>query len=135
MTPSVSLWLGALLLGLLPGCAVRPVNEPIKQVDRKLGYRLETRAPYDSALARAAANVPNIEMFAIEISFEALADAQEREYLMNLTTSFELPPEAVDRLRAAAGRIVRELPDFQALVRAMGVPSKPVSPPPLIDVR
>jgi NTE family protein len=89
----------------------------------------------NSALARAAANVPNIEMFAIEISFEALADAEERAYLMNLTTSFELPPEAVDRLRVAAGRIVRESPDFQALVRAMGVPSKPISTPPLIDVR
>lgn len=89
----------------------------------------------NSALARTAANVPNIDIFPIEISFEALHDADERAYLMNLTTSFALPPEAVDRLRAAAGQVVRESADFQALVRAMGATGKPPPQPPSINVR
>jgi NTE family protein len=89
----------------------------------------------NSALARTAANVPNIDIFPIEISFEALHDADERAYLMNLTTSFALPPEAVDRLRAAAGQVVRESADFQALVRAMGATGKAPPQPPSINVR
>jgi NTE family protein len=92
----------------------------------------------NSALARAAANVPNIDIFPIEISFEALADPadrEERDYLMNLPTSLVLPPEAVDRLRAAAGRIVRESADFQALKRAMSASAAPAPQPAAIDVR
>jgi NTE family protein len=92
----------------------------------------------NSALARAAANVPNIDIFPIEISFDALdgpADRDERDYLMNLPTSFVLPPEAVDRLRAAAGRIVRESADFQALKRAMSASAAPAPQPATIDVR
>ena len=88
----------------------------------------------NSSLARVGANVPNIEIFPIEISFEALPDAEERAYLMNLPTSFVLPPEAVDRLRAAAGKVVRDSADFQSLLRAMGTPVKPLAPP-VIEVR
>ena len=88
----------------------------------------------NSVLARVAANVPNIEIFPIEISFEAVPDAEEREYLMNLPTTFVLPPEAVDRLRAAAGMVVRESPDFQALLRAMNAPVKTL-PRPALEVR
>jgi NTE family protein len=88
----------------------------------------------NSMLARVAANVPNIEIFPIEISFEAVTDAEERAYLMNLPTSFVLPPEAVDRLRAAAGKVVRDSPDFQELLRAMNAPVKTL-PRPALEVR
>jgi NTE family protein len=63
---------------------------------------------------------PNVRLYAIDVSFEALADPAEREYLNNLPTSFVLPPEAVDRLRAAAGRIVRDSPDFKRLLDEAG---------------
>ena len=89
----------------------------------------------NSALAKAAANVPNIEIFPIEISFDALADPAERDYLMNLPTSFVLPAEAVDRLRAAAGKVVRESADFQALKRAMSAPAASAPQPAAIEVR
>ena len=46
MTIRFSFWLGVLALATLAGCASRPINEPINQVDRKVGYRLETRAAY-----------------------------------------------------------------------------------------
>ena len=36
--------LAALLL--LGGCATRPVNPPLAQVDDKAGYRLQTRQPH-----------------------------------------------------------------------------------------
>jgi NTE family protein len=38
----------------------------------------------------------------VDVSFKALQDKSERDYLNQLPTSFHLPDEAVDRLRAAA---------------------------------
>jgi NTE family protein len=74
----------------------------------------------NSALAKAASGVPDIDIFPIDVSFEALDDEKEREYLMDLPTSFYLPPEAVDRLRGSAGKIVRESPDFQRFLQTLG---------------
>jgi NTE family protein len=86
-------------------------------------------------LARAAADVPNIDVYAIDVSFEALSDAQERAYLMDLPTSFVLPAESVDRLRAAAGKILRESPDFQRLLQEMNTPRPPAKVSPPIEIR
>jgi NTE family protein len=55
----------------------------------------------------------------VEVSFDALSDEQEREYLKTLPTSFKLPRGAVDRLRAAARRILHESQDFQKLLGDM----------------
>ena len=64
--------------------------------------------------------VPQAEIYAIDVSFAALPDAKEREYLNQQPTSFVLPPEAVDRLRAAAGTIIEASPEFQRLLKDVG---------------
>ena len=64
--------------------------------------------------------VPNLEIYVINVSFAELKDAAERAYLNEQPTSFALPPEAVDRLRAAAGKIVLESPDFQRYLKDLG---------------
>jgi len=64
--------------------------------------------------------VPNLEVYVIDVSFAELQDATERAYLNNQPTSFALPDEAVDRLRAAAGRIVLESPDFRRYLKDLG---------------
>jgi len=64
--------------------------------------------------------VPRAEIYAIDVSFAALPDAKEREYLNQQPTSFVLPPEAVDRLRAAAGTIIFASPEFQRLLKDVG---------------
>ncbi len=64
--------------------------------------------------------VPNLEVYVINVSFAELKDATERAYLNEQPTSFVLPPEAVDRLRAAAGTIVLESPDFQRYLKDLG---------------
>ena len=64
--------------------------------------------------------VPNLEVYVINVSFAELKDATERAYLNEQPTSFVLPPEAVDRLRAAAGKIVLESPDFQRYLKDLG---------------
>ena len=68
----------------------------------------------------AALRVPQAEIYTIDVSFPRLKDRAERDYLNQLPTSFVLPPEAVDRLRAAAGTIVMESPEFQRLMKDVG---------------
>jgi NTE family protein len=69
----------------------------------------------------AAIRVPQAKIYAVDVSFAALKDPAEVDYLNRQPTSFVLPPEAVDRLRAAAGRIIAESPDFQRLLQEAGV--------------
>ena len=83
---------------------------------------------------KEALDVPNIEIYPIDVSFQALDDPAEIEYLNNLPTSFVLSDEAVDRLRAAAGKIIANSPEFQRLLKDVGakvVPSPGVTVPPV----
>jgi NTE family protein len=70
----------------------------------------------DPAVAKAL-NVPTAEIYAIDVSFAALSDKAEFDYLNQQPTSFVLPGEAVDRLRAAPGKIILESPEFRRLLR------------------
>ena len=51
----------------------------------------------------------------------AMKDKAEVDYLNLQPTSFVLPPEAVDRLRAAAGTIIAASPEFQRMLKEAGV--------------
>ena len=70
---------------------------------------------------------PDIDLFAIDVSFGELKDKAEAAYLFNLPTSFVLPAGDVDRLRAAAGTILRDSPEFQRLMRELGAKIAPES--------
>jgi NTE family protein len=65
-------------------------------------------------------NAPNADIYVIDVSFKALKDKSERDYLNQLPTSFALPDEAVDRLRAAAQTIILNSPDFQQVLKDEG---------------
>jgi NTE family protein len=84
--------------------------------------------------ARFVKNAPNADIYAIDVSFSALKDPAEREYLNQLPTSFILPDEAVDRLRAAPKKIILESPEFHRLLRegnarlVEGPPAVPAAP-------
>jgi NTE family protein len=73
----------------------------------------------DPAVA-AALRVPDAEIYAIDVSFSALKDKAELDYLNQQPTTFVLPAEAVDRLRAAAGTIIMASPEFQRLLKDVG---------------
>ncbi len=64
-----------------------------------------------SGRLKEIADVPDIEIYPIDVSFQALDDPAEFEYLNDLPTSFVLSDEAVDRLRAAAGKIISIRPN------------------------
>jgi NTE family protein len=73
----------------------------------------------------ALANVPDMEIYAIDVSFAAVKDEAEHDYLNDLPTSFVLSDEAVDRLRAAAGTIIEQSPEFQRLLKDLGARTLP----------
>lgn len=91
-------------------------------------YSVETlalmRASMESTVAslkaqRGARGMPNaddVKAYLIEVTFDELPDSPERTYFNELPTTFRLPPEAVDRLREVAGRILRNSPAFRQLL-------------------
>ena len=72
-------------------------------------------------------NVPTADIYVIDVSFKALQDKSERDYLNELPTSFALPDEAVDRLRAAARSLILDSPDLQQALRDQG--ARMIQPP------
>ena len=89
------------------------------QMLREIRNSAAFAANKDPAVA-AALNVPEAEIYAIDVSFPMLKDKAERDYLNQQPTSFVLPTEAVDRLRAAAGTILMDSPEFKRLVKDVG---------------
>ena len=89
------------------------------QTSRLIRNSAAMAANKDPAVAHAL-RVPNAEIYAIDVSFPALKDKAELDYLNRQPTSFVLPVEAVDRLRAAAGTIIAESPEFKRLLKDVG---------------
>ncbi len=86
---------------------------------RKVRDSAAMAANKDPVIAKAL-RVPDAEIYAIDVSFSALKDSAERDYLNQQPTSFVLTDEAVDRLRAAAGKIMAESPEFKRLLKDLG---------------
>ena len=59
---------------------------------------------------------PDITIRVIDVSFGALPDKAERDYLNTLPTSFVLDDEAVDRLRVAAKAAILASPEVKRLI-------------------
>jgi NTE family protein len=86
---------------------------------REIRNSLASAKNEDPKLARLV-NVPSADIYVIHVAFEDLKDKAERDYLNQLPTSFVLPADAVDRLRAAASTIILDSPDFQQLLKSAG---------------
>lgn len=92
-------------------------------------FNVETLAYARSALNDAAKELAeqqdaegipggsDVQAMLIEVSFDDLDSEEERAYFNALPTSFNLPPEAIDRLREVGARLLRESPDYQKLLR------------------
>ena len=63
------------------------------------------------------ATVPDMDIFTVEVSFKALEDPAERQYLNELPTSFVLSAEQVDHLRSAAQTIIFDSPDLKEALK------------------
>lgn len=87
---------------------------------RKIRDSAAMKANKDPAIA-ALMKVPNAEIYTIDVSFKQIKNEEERFYLNQQPTSFVLTDEAVDRLRASAGKIIMASPEFQRLIKDVGV--------------
>ncbi len=72
-----------------------------------------------ASAAEAEARFPKIEFDVLEVSFDNLGTPEERDYFMDLPTSFVLEDEQVDRLREVGGRLLRQSPVFQEILNKL----------------
>src|SRR5882724_9719034 len=57
-----------------------------------------------------------VHLYVIEVSFDDLTDDTEKAYFETLPTSFKLPPGAVGRLKAVAGKLLNQSETYRALL-------------------
>lgn len=95
--------------------------------DKEMRWRSLRRLRQSAAFARnkdptiaEELKGPDIDLYTIDVSFAALKDKAEFDYLNQLPTTFVLSAESVDRLRAAAGTIIMASPEFQQLLKDVG---------------
>jgi NTE family protein len=60
--------------------------------------------------------------YLVQVTFDGLKDPAEREYFRRVKTSLALPKEQVDKLREVSGRLLREAPAFQRLLKDLAAP-------------
>lgn len=71
---------------------------------------------------QCALNLPaphKVDLYPVQVAFEYIASPEERAWFRNLPTTFELPRETIDKLRAVGRRLLNEDPQFQNLMKAL----------------
>ena len=72
--------------------------------------------------AQCALQLPaphKVDLYPVQVAFEYIGSREERTWFKNLPTTFELPRETIDKLRAAGRRLLGEDPQFQNLLKAL----------------
>lgn len=80
--------------------------------------RLSARKGQQCALDLPAPH--KVDVYPIQVAFEYIASPKDRTWFKNLPTNFELPRETIDKLRAIGRRLLKEDPQFQNLLKALG---------------
>ena len=81
------------------------------------GHQIRSGRCPAGQISKEPGSCGDIEFYLADVRFENLRDKAEDNYLSKLPTSFRLPSEDVDRLKAAARRLLRESNDFQKLIK------------------
>jgi NTE family protein len=63
------------------------------------------------------------DVYFIDVSLGAVADADEQQYLMKIPTTLYLTDEQIERLLSAATKLIHRDPEFQRLLRDLESPS------------
>ncbi len=89
-------------------------------------YQIRSGRCPPGQVSREPGSCGDIEFYLVEVSFGQLKDQAEGAYLAKLPTTFNLPSEDVDRLRAGARKSLIESEDFKKLLRDLsaGNPSQ-----------
>jgi NTE family protein len=68
---------------------------------------------------------PEVKMLVFDVSFNAIRNTEERAFFESLPTSFVLEPEAVDRLREVAAKLLHQSPVFEEVLEEIGARRDP----------
>jgi NTE family protein len=102
--------------------------ETVENYKRELGLWMDElrgfRCAQESAWL-AGSRCDDLEAYFVELSLEQHPDPDEREFLVNLPTSFRLDPSAVDRVVAAAKTILAESAPFREFLRDLAALEPP----------
>jgi NTE family protein len=114
------------MVNLAVASAIIPIDRYSAETLALLKEKAEHWRQLTSQSRRRAAAGPEaplsaVQFYPVVVGFAGLADRQERHYFMEQPTSFRLPATAVDRLREVGGRLLRQSPEYQQLLRDLGV--------------
>jgi NTE family protein len=65
------------------------------------------------------ADLPPIEFYPVVLSFNDVPNPQDRDFFNELPTTFSLPPETVERLRAVGRSLLQSNREFRAFQRSL----------------
>jgi predicted acylesterase/phospholipase RssA len=99
----------------LLGARVNEFNEEARLIAgcRKLAAKKGTQCALDIPAPH------QVELYPVQVAFEYIEKADERAWFRNLPTTFELPRDAIDKLRAVGRRLLAEDPGFKQLMKAL----------------
>jgi len=60
-----------------------------------------------------------VTLYPVQVAFEYIENLNERSWFRNLPTTFELPHETIDKLRAIGRQLLAEDPSFKRLMKAL----------------
>ena len=103
-------------------------KESVEKWQREINQRRQThdKSTPTAPGANGSESPPDeLQFYPIEVDFNALPDEAERRFCESVPTSFHLPPATVDRLRAAAAKLLRLSENYQKLLRDLnGAPTR-----------
>ena len=68
----------------------------------------------------AGEDIPEIDYYIIHVTFDDIADEDERVFFEDLPTSLQLPAKKVDRVREKAGELLYQSEEFKKLIVELG---------------
>jgi len=109
---------------LLFGTGARATQETLELLrDTAQNWRRELRS---GSGGKQDPFAPDAQIHVINVNLRDAPELAERQFLLKIPTAFSIPAADVSRLIDAGGRVLRNAPEFQALVKSLG--AVPVAP-------
>ncbi len=106
---------------LLFGTGARATQETLELLrDTVKTWRRELR---NSSGGASDPFAPDAQIHVINVNLRDAPELAERQFLLKIPTAFSIPAGDVSRLIEAGGRVLRNSPEFQALVKSLGAVS------------
>jgi NTE family protein len=95
------------------------LGDAVKDFDRDALLLAQCNALSAARGAQCALNLPaahQVDFYQVQVAFDYIGSPEERVFFKGLPTTFELPRETVDKLRAVGRRLLTEDPQFRRLL-------------------